>query len=275
VRQIFPVGSGPAAGYLGPAEPLRLALNGPPATDADDPAVTELIAKLAEIYAFPDQSEPWVKANMITSVDGAISVQGRSGGLSGLADKLLFGLLRSLADVVVAGAQTARAERYGQAKPSAIWPQLRQGRPAVPPIAVVTKRLTLDLDSPLIRGGGESKTIVLTTATAPADRVEQAAATAEVIIAGEDEVPASAIVGKLAELGHRRILVEGGPTLLGQLSAAEVLDELCWTISPKIEGGGAARMMVSRSSAQPVPRDFSLRALLEDDGFLLASYVRR
>ncbi len=52
---------------------------------------------------------------MITSIDGAISVQGRSGGLSGLADKVVFGLLRSLADVVLVGAQTARAERYGLA----------------------------------------------------------------------------------------------------------------------------------------------------------------
>ena len=79
----------------------------------------------------------------------------------------------------------------------------------------------------------------------------------------------------LAELGHSRILVEGGPTLLAQLSAAGLLDELCWSVSPLIEGGGAARMTVSKSAEQPVPRDFALRVLLEDDGFLLASYVRR
>ena len=214
MRQIFPVD--PAAEILGPAEPLRLAWSKPPAADSDDPGASGLIARLAEIYAFPDQPGPWVKANMITSVDGAISVQGRSGGLSGLADKVIFGLLRSLADVVVAGAQTARAERYGPAKPAAIWPQLRKGRPVTPPIAIVTKRLTLDLDSPLIKGNGGPRTILLTTSQAPADRVDQARATADVIIAGEDEVPATAIVGKLAELGHRRILVEGGPTLLAR-----------------------------------------------------------
>jgi riboflavin biosynthesis pyrimidine reductase len=273
VRQIFPVD--PAAEILGPAEPLRRAWSKAPAADSDDPGASGLIAKLAEIYAFPDQPGPWVKANMITSIDGAISVQGRSGGLSGLADKVIFGLLRSLADVVVAGAQTARAERYGPAKPAAIWPQLRKGRPVTPPIAIVTKRLTLDLDSPLIKGNGGPRTILLTTSQAPADRVDQARATADVIIAGEDEVPATAIVGKLAELGHRRILVEGGPTLLAQLSAAGLLDELCWSVSPLIEGGGAARMTVSKSAEQPVPRDFALRVLLEDDGFLLASYVRR
>ncbi|HET7018943.1 MAG TPA: pyrimidine reductase family protein [Streptosporangiaceae bacterium] len=273
MRQIFPVDS--KGGVLGPAEPLRLVWSGPPAADSDDPNVTGLIAELGEIYAFPDQPGPWVKANMITSVDGAISVQGRSGGLSGLADKLIFGLLRSLADVIVVGAQTARAERYGQAKPSAIWPQLRKGRPAVPPIAVVTKQLTLDLDSPLIQGNGGPRTIILTTSQAATDRVELASKTADVIIAGDHEVSATAIVDRLAELGHRKILVEGGPTLLAQLSAAGLLDELCWTVSPLIEGGGAARMMVSKTSDPPITRDFSLRALLEDDGFLLASYIRR
>jgi riboflavin biosynthesis pyrimidine reductase len=270
VRQILPV-TGPS---LGPAEPLRLAWSSAPPIGSDDQEVTSLIEALAEIYAHPDgggASPTWVRANMITSIDGASSVQGRSGGLAGLADKLVFGLLRSLADVIVVGAQTVRAEHYGLAR---TWPQLRAGRP-VPPIAIVTKRLTLDLDSPIIRGHGGPRTIVLTTREAATDRVELASKTADVIIAGDDEVPATAITDKLAELGHRKILIEGGPTLLAQLSAAGRLDELCVTISPLVEGGGAARMMVSGLSQQPEPRDFALRTLLEDDGFLLASYVRR
>jgi riboflavin biosynthesis pyrimidine reductase len=247
----------------------------PPSIGSDEPDVTSLIEGLAAIYAHPDGGDrpdgTWVRANMITSIDGAISVQGRSGGLSGVADKLVFGLLRSLADVILVGAQTARAEHYRLAR---VWPQLRPGRP-VPPIAIVTKRLTLDLDSPLIQGDDGPRTIILTTSQAATDRVELAAKTADVIIAGDDEVPATAIVGKLADLGHRKILIEGGPTLLAQLNAADLLDELCATISPLAEGGGAARMMVSKSPQQPAPRDFELRVLLEDDGFLLARYVRR
>jgi riboflavin biosynthesis pyrimidine reductase len=253
---------------------LRAAWSSAPPVGSDDPAVTGLIETLAEIYAHPDgggASQTWVRANMITSIDGASSVQGRSGGLAGIADKLVFGLLRSLADVILVGAQTARAEHYGLAR---VWPQLRQGRP-VPPIAVCTKQLTLDLDSPLIQGNGGPRTILLTTGLAPADRVELASKTADVIIAGDDEIPATAIVAKLAELGYRKILIEGGPTLLAQVSAAGLLDELCATISPLIEGGGAARMMVSKSSQQPTARDFELKVLLEDDGFLLARYIRQ
>lgn len=276
MRQIYPVKPGSAGAPLGPAEPLRAAWESVPPIGSVEPAVTSLVEALAEIYAHPEgsgagASPAWVRANMITSIDGAISVQGRSGGLSGVADKLVFGLLRSLADVVLVGAETARAEHYGLAR---VWPQVRPGVPP-PPIAIVTKRLTLDLDSPLIQGnGGPNRTIVLTTSQAATDRVELAAKTADVIIAGEDEVPATAIIGKLADLGYRKILIEGGPTLLAQLNAAGLVDELCVTTSPRVEGGGAARMMVSKSSDQPVPRDFALRVLLEDDGFLLASYVR-
>jgi riboflavin biosynthesis pyrimidine reductase len=263
-----------AGGALGPAEPLRLAWSSVPPIGSEDRDVTSLLDALGALYAHPDGSGPsqtWVRANMITSIDGAISVQGRSSGLSGIADKLVFGLLRSLADVILVGAETARAEHYGLAR---TWPQLRLGRP-VPPIAIVTKRLTLDLDNPIIQGNGGPRTIVLTTSEAAADRVELASKTADVIIAGENEVAATVIVDKLAELGHRKILIEGGPTLLAQLSAAGLVDELCATISPLVEGGGAPRMMVSKSSQQPNPRDFTLRLLLEDDGFLLARYVRR
>jgi riboflavin biosynthesis pyrimidine reductase len=208
---------------------------------------------------------------MVTSIDGSITVDGRSGGLSGAADRLVFTVLRSLADVVLVGAGTARAERYGLAKPGSTWPQLRQGRAATPPIAVMTRRLELDLDSQLMRGDPAlPRTIVLTTRLASGDRIATAARTADVFITGDDSVSAQAAIGKLTELGHRRILVEGGPTLLGQLISADVLDELCVTFSPLIAGGDAAGMVDG-----PVrPTRLTLAGLIEDDGFLLGRYVR-
>jgi riboflavin biosynthesis pyrimidine reductase len=61
-------------------------------------------------------SRPRVRLNMVASVDGAASLQGRSGALGGPADKALFATLRSLADVVLVGAGTMRAEEYGPAR---------------------------------------------------------------------------------------------------------------------------------------------------------------
>lgn len=236
------------------------------------PGTAELIAGLAHCYAYPDGL--WVRANMVTSLDGAVAVDGRSGGLSGAADRLLFHVLRSLADVVLVGAGTARAERYGLAKPGSMWPQLRQGRPATPPIAVMTRGIGLDLHSQLIVGDDSlPRTIVLTTSKAPADRVATASKTADVLVVGDDEVTAKAAIDALAGLGHRRILVEGGPTLLGQLISANLVDDLCVTISPLIADGHGPRMIVQHGPVD-VTR-LALATLIEDDGFLLTRYVRR
>lgn len=266
MHQIFPSKDGEQR-HIGPAG----ALVEPVAAVAGDPGTAGLISDLAACYAYPEGV--WVRANMVTSLDGAIAVDGRSGGLSGAADRVLFNVLRSLADVILVGAGTARAERYGLAKPDRIWPQLRQGRPATPPIAVVTREISLDLDSQLIRGDDSlPRTIVLTTSQAPADRVVAAAKTAQVIVAGQDEVSAKAAIDALAGLGHRRILVEGGPTLLGQLVSAHLLDELCVTISPLIAGGHGPRMITQHGPSE-VAR-LKLTTLIEDNAFLLSRYVR-
>jgi riboflavin biosynthesis pyrimidine reductase len=267
VRQIFPVRDGECARQLGPADPLSSAGTVRPPASA---ATEDLIAALGEIYAYPDRI--WVKANMIASIDGAVTVDGRSGGLSGPADRLVFSVLRSLADVIVVGAGTARTERYRQAQPDELWQQLRAGRPSAPPIAVVTRHLDLELTGRLF-GSGAARTIVLTTELVPDDRLKEASRVADVIVAGADGVTAASMVDALARRGHRRILAEGGPTLLGQLAAEHSLDELCLTISPLLEGGRSTARLTTRRGPAALTA-MRLAALLEDDGFLLSRYLR-
>lgn len=66
--------------------------------------------ELAEIYSYPRSDRLWVRANMVTSADGAATIRGRSSGLSGDADRSLFALLRTLCDVILVGAGTVRAD---------------------------------------------------------------------------------------------------------------------------------------------------------------------
>ncbi len=239
----------------------------------------ELASELRHIYAYPE-SGTCVRANMIASVDGAIAVAGRSGALSGPGDRLLFQVLRSLADVIVVGAGTARAERYGPASRSK-W--VRAGH--VPPIAVVTKWLSLAPDSPLIRDS-VPRTIVLTTEQAPAQAVLEVRKTADVVVIGAQSVPANGIISELTGRGYRKLLVEGGPSLLGQFAVAGLLQELCVTTSPLLEGGySPARMVLASTGAastgeshevgQPDPAPLELRSVLEDYGFLFSRYARQ
>lgn len=271
MRQIFPLRDDRAGPLLGPADPLRdVARIKPPAASAD---IERLIEALGEIYGYPER--PWVRANMVASADGAATADGRSGGLSGTADKLVFAALRSLADVVLVGASTARTERYRKAQPAEMWPQLRGGRP-LPPIAVLTRRLDLDLGGSLFVSGGP-RTIVLTTEQADPARRARAAKVADVVVAGKDGVTAAAAIETLTGRGFRRILVEGGPSLLGQLVTAGLLDELCLTISPVLEGGHpAGRITGQQGTVQQSTGLTGLRlaSVLEDGGALLTRYVR-
>jgi riboflavin biosynthesis pyrimidine reductase len=263
VRQIFP--AHPDAPEIGEAD------------QADRSAVTAL----AGLYAYPDTATaaaPWVRANMIASADGAGSLDGRSGGLSGAADRLLFSVLRSLAEVILVGAGTARAEKYRPVKEGEVWTELRGDRAPPPPIAVVTSGHGLDPDGPLLAGApGTSRTIVLTTAAAPAAWRAAVGRHADVAVAGQDAVTAAAAISALAERGYQRILTEGGPTLLRQITVGGLLDDLCLTFSPVLEGGRAGRIMRPQRDAGPeadVPARLRLAHGLEDHGYLLCRYLR-
>jgi riboflavin biosynthesis pyrimidine reductase len=239
-------------------------------------------ATLAALYAYPEPGAPpahWLRANMVASLDGAATADGRSSGLSGEADEQVFAMLRAHADVILVGAGTARAEGYGPVRPESEglrWAFLRDGRAPSPPIAVVTRALDLDLGSPLLAGAPpHARTIVITTESAPADRRAAAARTAEVIVTGAASVDLTAAVDALAERGHQRISCEGGPHLLAQLAGAGLLDELCLTISPLLAGPGAGRIM---TGGLPLPGGgtlpVTLAHVLAHESYLLCRYVR-
>ena len=227
---------------------------------------------LAGLYAYPPG--PWLRANMVSSADGAAHLSGLTSGLSSEADRHLFALLRTLADVIVVGAATVRAERYAPVRQHELWPDLRSGRTPTPPIAVVTARLDLDPSSRLIASAPPSaRTIVITTAQAPADRRAALEGPAEVIVAGQETVDLKTAIAALAERGHRRMLAEGGPHLLAQIAAAGLLDELCLTIGPLLAGPGPNRILAGAMSA--VPQPLTLAHVLEDNGFLFCRYTRK
>ncbi|MBK3521714.1 MULTISPECIES: pyrimidine reductase family protein [Streptomyces] len=237
------------------------------------------LAELAAAYAYPDPApgapRPWLRANMVSSLDGAAQHEGHSKPISSAADMRIFGTLRALADVVLVGAETVRQEGYRPARVRAEFAGARAaaGQAPVPAIAIVSASLDLDFTLPLFTSP-LVPTLILTGAAAAPDRVAAAEkAGARVLVAGEGMgVEPARAVEALAGLGHTRLLTEGGPRLLGQLIAAEVLDELCLTVSPTLTAGGAQR--ISGGPSVAVPHRFELVSLLEEDGFLFGRYRR-
>jgi riboflavin biosynthesis pyrimidine reductase len=230
-------------------------------------------ADLAGLYAYPPG--PWLRANMVASADGAASLSGASAGLSSSADRHVFALLRTLADVILAGAATVRTERYAPVRPRELWSHLREGRAPTPPIAVVSARLDLDPTSRLLADSPpHARTIVITGGASPPDRRAELASRADVIVAGDQDVDLKAAVEALAERGYQRILAEGGPHLLAQLLAVGLLDELCLTVAPLMTGPVAGRI-VAGTLAPERPLPLTLAHVIDADDFLLCRYVRK
>lgn len=204
------------------------------------PAGPDAEDDLAALYAWPDSPGPTVRANMISSLDGGATLDGRSGGLGNEGDRWLFAVLRDLADVILVGSGTVRAEQYAgvELDEARRARRVRWGLPAAPPpIAVVTGR-GLDADLPLFTGF-ETAPIVVT----PRSAAGLVPAGAEPLLAGDRTVDLAAAIRGLADRGFRRIHCEGGPDLLGRLVAANLLDECCLTIAPLLLGSAGTRLL--------------------------------
>ncbi|GAA1717215.1 pyrimidine reductase family protein [Fodinicola feengrottensis] len=227
-------------------------------------------ADLAELYAMTDRSRPRLRVNFVASLDGAAEVDGRSGGLSGAPDMRVFKVLRNLADAVLVGAGTVRAESYRGLSLGAARREWRRaaGLAEVPTLVVVSSALDIDTD---VFADIPVRPIVVTHAASPADRQEKLAEVADVVLAGASTVDFAVALPALAERGLRQVLCEGGPALFGSLQAAGLVDELCLTLAPIVAGPGASR--ISAGPPSP-PTDFALVHALEDSGMLLLRYQR-
>ena len=228
--------------------------------------------ELAGLYSAGTRS-PWLRVNFVSSVDGAATEQGLSGGLSDAADRRVFDVLRRLCDVVVVGAGTVRAEGYGAMRVDDVSERLRReaGLTPHPVFAIVSAGLDLDPASPIFREAPE-RPLIVTTELSRADTREALAEVADVVVCGRERVQPDRLVRDLVERGLSRIHCEGGPHLFGDLIAAGVVDEVCLTVSPKLEAGSAGRIAAGASPIRPV--GLQLAHVLRGDDTLLLRYIR-
>ena len=233
-----------------------------------------------DLYPFDDRRRraggAWVMVNMVTSADGASSIDGVSGGLGGVGDSLVFRAIRASCDWIVAAAGTVRAERYGIPRSSPEGAEIRtqNGRTPAPRLAVVTESLDLSTDLPLFaeRAADEERPLIITGCHPDPDRKAAIGEQAEWCHLATDRPEPVAVLDELAERGAQVILVEGGPQFNAELLASDRIDELCLSISPHLAGNASTRIVHEATNSSP--SELRLDRLLEHDNGLFARYLR-
>lgn len=229
-------------------------------------------AGLLAAYAYPDPSTTCARFNFVATADGAANHQGVSGGLGGPADKKVFNLLRRLADAVVVGAGTVRAEGYAGELLDAQGQQWRldHNLSAHPGLVIISGSLDIESDAEIF-SRSPVQPIVLTTESAQPERRRRIAEVADVVVAGVDALDVEAGLAELSSRGNTRLLCEGGPGVFGAFQAADRVDELCLTFSPSLAGGGSPRIV---SGPEHELQALTLNHVLVSGSELLLRYSR-
>lgn len=245
------------------------------------PLHSDNVARYSELSSL-DQTEltqwyapgapDWLRVNFVSSADGAVEVDGDSLALSGEDDMRVFKILRKRCDVLVVGAGTVRTDGYRALRLSSdrvAW-RREQGLPDHPVMAVVSRSGMLDLDTPLFTDAPR-RPIVITPADLDGKRLTELSNVAQVIAAGTGGVDFATAFEQLRKQGLRQILCEGGPHVFGEITAADLVDELCLTVSPHLAGAGSGRITAGPPSSL---RRMRLAHCLHANGNLLLRYTR-
>ena len=223
-------------------------------------------------YAIAERTVQRVRANFISSIDGAATHEGRTRGLNNADDKKVFDMLRMMCDALLVGAGTLRKEGYEELRleDSAVAWRLEHGLAAQPTLAIVSGRLGLTPEMPAL-AQAPTRAIVFTHGQSSLEQRQRLSRTADVLVCGESAVDPRTMLAALAHRGLLQVLCEGGPHLLGTLIEADCIDELCLTLSPVVENGDAGRIT---AGAGLTPRPMRLRHAITAGDTLILRYER-
>ncbi|MCI4363280.1 MAG: dihydrofolate reductase family protein [Thermoplasmata archaeon] len=262
-----------------------------------DGAAIPLPGLLAALYGplrlgRPD-SAPYVFANFASSLDGVVSLnpKGRSGGgeITGFNrhDRMVMGILRSVADAVIVGAGTLRSVPHHLWTPGHIYPDLTTsfvelrrslGRSGEPLNVIVSARGDLDLSLPVF-SSGEVRALIVTT-KAGVRKLEERRLPDSVSVqsvSGDDHLEASSVLTAVQQSGRAELLLlEGGPTLMGEFLSEHLLDELFLTVASQIVGrssmGERPGLVSGRTFAPELPLWSSLAGVKRAADLLFLRY---
>jgi riboflavin-specific deaminase-like protein len=235
--------------------------------DAPDDATAAELADALPFGAWAPPDRPYLVVNMVATLDGRATIDGRAGPIGNEADRQLFHHLRARGDAVMAGAGTVRVERYGRLTRDEELRALRRrfGLREEPMGIVVSRSLRLAPDLPLLNEPGREVVIV----TDSDGELPEVPADVRYL-----RRPLPEALATLRQQGVAAIVCEGGPHLNASLLPSGLADELFVCIAPTL-AGGPVPLTILESPAIVPPQRLRLVWLLESEDHLFARYALR
>ncbi|WP_319578926.1 2,5-diamino-6-(ribosylamino)-4(3H)-pyrimidinone 5'-phosphate reductase [uncultured Methanospirillum sp.] len=185
---------------------------------------------------------PYILVNVAVSADGKLSTrERRQVKISGSDDFDRVDIIKSGADAIMVGIGTILADDPSLTvkSPERIADRLSSGRPEHPIRIIIDSRGRTPPDARILHKG-PGKRIIAVSSAAPEERIAALRPHAEIISAGSEEVDLAALMEVLGSQGVRRLMVEGGGTLIAGLFNADLVDQLSMFVGNIIIGGSDA-----------------------------------
>jgi 5-amino-6-(5-phosphoribosylamino)uracil reductase len=193
----------------------------------------------------PDR--PYTVLSCCMSLDGCLDdTSPRRLILSGAADLDRVDGLRAWSDAILVGAATIRSDnpRLVVRDPARVAHRTALGRPPTPAKVTLTALAKLDPGAAFFRTGDAEKLVYCSADTAVEAR-DLVGGVATVVECGQP-VELDHLLADLHARGVRRLLVEGGATVLSQFLADDLADELQLAVAPFFVGESCARRFVEQ-----------------------------
>lgn len=217
---------------------------------------------------------PYVVVNVAMSADGKLSTyERRQVKISGAGDFARVDVLKAGCDAVMVGIGTVLADDPSLTVKSEENRKSRLSRGiSLHPTRIIVDSHARTPPGAKILHKEEGVRIIAVANQADPDRVAELRKHAIVIATGTGKVDLVAMMEELSRMGIRRILVEGGGTLIAGLIAAGLVDEITTFIGNIIIGGKDAPTLADGPGCT-TESDFPRLTLIEtrkmEDGVLL------
>ena len=230
-----------------------------------------LDTELKDLYPWPNK--PWIRANMVQTLDGGVTDKNQKTlSLTTDSDKQIFRFLRQLCEVILVGSKTAQSAPYLNIKISEQNQELRKKLRMTkkPRLAVVSNNLNFSKDWFKSRTDDEQPLIYSSQINEA--NIRPFVGLAEFVFCGQKELDLKSVKQDLIRRSFKRILCEGGPTLLHGLMNTNVLDELDLSIVAKFSESGQLTSLLSGSKFR-FPVNFKPVHVLQENETILLRYI--